>query len=136
MHRWAQRLPPWGWLVVAMLSLLLALGSGLVLVSRLSDRQKDEWVRRAEAVRQFGLETYRQTFLKRLPGADANPASDVAVHVAPHGTLDPAARLAWVDHFEDFAAAPDDDAPPAPVAPPKTLDPDWKPTFQGAFSDT
>lgn len=133
--RLAHRLPPWGWLLVALVSLMLAVASAWVLLSQLSDRQKDEWVRRVESVRLFALETYRLTVLQRLPGGDQKPPPNSAVHVAPHGTLHPETRFVWVDQFDDYVAS-SDEGPPPPTAPPRTLDPAWKPVFSGAFSDT
>lgn len=110
------------WLVIAVASMLLASGSGMVLVSHLSEGQKDKlfWV--YDSVGRFMRDTVRLTFK-----TDKNKD---AVFVAPRGILKPATVFHWVENYQDFVPR-SEDTPPEPKAPVRLLDPDWKPVFSG-----
>lgn len=110
------------WLVIAVASMLLASGSGMVLGSHLSEGQKDKlfWV--YDSVGRFMRDTVRLTFK-----TDKNKD---AVFVAPLGILKQATVFHWVENYQDFVPR-FEDTPPEPKAPVRLLDPDWKPAFPG-----
>lgn len=110
------------WLVIAVASLLLASGSGMVLVSHLSEGQKDKLFWAYDSVGRFMRDTVRLTFK-----TDKNKD---AVFVAPRGILEQATAFKWVEGYQDFTPQPES-APPAPKAPVRLLDPAWKPAFTG-----
>lgn len=108
------------WLAIALASLLLASGSGVVLFSKLSNDQKDKLYVPYDLVRRFLRDTVRLTF-------KTDQTKD-AVFVAPKRILEQSASFKWVDEYKDFAAQPED-AVPEPKAPVRLLDPDWQPVF-------
>lgn len=110
------------WLVIAVASLLLASGSGMVLVSHLGEGQKDTLFRVYDSVGRFMRDTVRLTFK-----TDKNKD---AVFVAPRGILKQATAFNWVENYQDFVPR-SEDTPPEPKAPVRLLDPDWKPAFTG-----
>ncbi len=114
------------WLVIALASLLLAGGSGVVLFSHLSDDQKDKLYVPYDWVRVFLRDTVRLTF-KTDENRDA-------VFVAPKRILEPSASFKWVDEYQDFADQLEE-AHPEPMAPVRLLDPDWKPVFSSGTQE-
>lgn len=110
------------WLVIAVASLLLASGAGMVLVSHLGEGQKDTLFRVYDSVGRFMRDTVRLTFK-----TDKNKD---AVFVAPRGILKQATAFNWVENYQDFVPR-SEDTPPEPKAPVRLLDPDWKPAFTG-----
>ena len=114
------------WLAIALASLLLASGSGVLLFSRLSNDQKDKLYVPYDLVRRFMRDTVRLTFK-----TDQNKE---AVFVAPKRILEQSASFKWVDEYQDFTARLED-ALPEPKAPVRLLDPDWKPVFSSGKQD-
>lgn len=141
-------LTPRQWLVVAVLSGLLAFGSGLYLavwagmplggpVARLFDRTE-----------LFIRDTIRLTFKNR--SEKRIMTGEPAVFMAPLGILEPDRTFKWLDALEPLVVpvgAASGEAPAAVVtapaavstpqshvsakAPSRMLDPDWKPDFKG-----
>ena len=114
--------PPRVWLAIAGVSLLLATGSTMVLVSKIGEDQKDKLVLPFDAMGRFMRDTIRLTF-KTNVGRES-------VFVAPKRILDATVTFNWVETFRDFTPEAEA-APPAPKAPIRVLDPDWKPRFSG-----
>ena len=120
---------PQTWLVVALVSALLAVGSGAILISRGNAGETSRLVRTYDTVELFILDTIRLSFKKRK-------LSDVqdAVFVAPKGILDESTTFFWIDDAKDVEQKTEP-ALPEPVAPVRLLDPEWHPHFSGLKSD-
>lgn len=126
LSRLIHRFSPRAWLAIAVVSFVMALGSGLVLWSQLGRRQTVQLTRAVDAVELFLRDTARLTFHADRFGSQL----DQAIFVAPRGILDSEKDFIWVVNYVDLAPRPDD-ARPAPAAPLRLLDPDWKPNFAG-----
>ncbi len=123
LHRLIHLFSPKVWLTISSISLLLAAGSGWVLLSHLGDGPKDRLYAAYDSVVRFAHETIRLTF--------KTDELRAAVFVAPLGILNPKADFNWVKSYQDFKPqAPD--TPAQAMAPDRLLDPEWKPTFSGA----
>lgn len=118
-YRLIHHFSPRAWLVIAAASLLLASGAAIVLLSHLSEQQKDTLYRPYDFMGRFTRDTIRLTFK-----TDNNDS----VFVAPRHLLEKSASFKWVDEYQDFTPRPED-SPPAPNAPARLLDPDWNPGF-------
>lgn len=110
---------------MAVLSGMLAMGSGVVLVRRHSAPKSEVLGPAYDAVERFFRDTIRLSFTSRMPSSDLN-----TVFVAPKGILDKEMVFNWVDDMKDVEPKPAD-AVPEPVAPPRLLDPAWQPAFSG-----
>lgn len=111
------------WLLVSSVSLLLAGGSGWVLLSHLGEGPKDKLYSAYDSVARFAHDTIRLTFKTDKLRA--------AVFVAPMGLLNQKADFNWVKSYQDFKPRAED-TPAEPKAPDRLLDSDWKPVFSGA----
>jgi hypothetical protein len=114
---------PRTWLRVAILSGVLATGSGLILVRRDSGPKSELLGHAYDAVERFFRDTIRLSFTSRTAGG----ARD-AVFVAPKGILDKEMLFNWIESAKDYEPKPEDVAI-EPVAPPRLLDPTWQPDF-------
>lgn len=117
---------PRTWLFVAVLSGMLATGSGVVLVRRHSAPQSEILGSVYDAVERFFRDTIRLSFTSRMSGGNLN-----TVFVAPKGILDKEMIFNWIESTKDFESKPED-AVPESVAPPRLLDPAWQPDFSGS----
>jgi hypothetical protein len=120
---------PTGWLVVAVVSVVLASGSALLLTVRQDAAPSDAPGKAFDTVEQFIRDTIRLSFKDRL----SNDTSH-AVFVAPKGILDQDATLKWIENPRIIDSS-DENAAPANIAPPRVLDPDWAPNFSGTPHD-
>lgn len=120
--RLIQHFSPQVWLAIALVSFLLAVGSGGFLYTQLSVDQKGELLVPYDAVSRFVRDTIRLTFK-----TDQYVES---VFVAPKQILEQSASFTWVDQYQDFVPL-SDEAPPEPKAPVRLLDPQWNPDFAG-----
>ena len=118
MHYFSPRV----WLAIAVISMLLAGGSGSILVSRLSQDQKDRLLLPYDSMGRFMRDTIRLTF--------KTDEIQKSVFVAPKRILEEAASFKWVEKYQDFVPRSEDTLP-EPKAPIRLLDPDWKPAFSG-----
>lgn len=123
--RIAHRLSPSAWLAVAVVMSLMAAVSTWVLYQRLDERAKDRLVLAVESIGPFLRETWRKTIV-RPPSSGLSEVAD-AVRVAPLNVLTPDASHVWISTFQDFVSLPEEEGPPAPIAPLHSLDPDWNP---------
>ena len=114
---------PGNWVVISVVSLALATGAGLVLVSRLNLQAIDTVVPLYDWARRFTRDTIRLTFK-----TDVGPQD--TVFVAPLGILEPATAFKAVVDYQDFV--PNVTALAAKAqAPLRILDDDWTPAFSG-----
>lgn len=111
-----------GWLAIALVSLVLAIGSSWVLLSRAGEHPMDRVFEAYDAVTRFGHETIRLTF--------KTDKARAAVFVAPLGLLNQQASFNWVKNYQDFRPRLEDQVP-GPQAPEQLLNPAWKPDFPG-----
>jgi len=123
---WIHWLEPRTWLVVISMSLVLALGSGWVLLSRPSGPVTDLPLVAFDALERLIRDTIRLSFTSRMKKSGI--ADDV--FVAPKGLLDKDANLRWLENSEDIEAQINGDRL-LPVAPLRLLDSQWQPDFQG-----
>lgn len=127
------------WLGIAMISLVLATGSAVVLQKSLNDSGKDQLVLTWESIPVFLKKTAHLTWQNIVStGEVAGPAptmrDDTAFHVAPAGLLDPLTQFRTLDTYADYQPRKDE-KPMAPVAPLRLLDPKWSVSFSGAARD-
>lgn len=114
---------PRAWLLVAVMSLVAAAGSGVLLLSRQGIEFDDVAISAYDWARRFSRDTIRLTFK-----TDEGPQE--TVFVAPRGILEQATVFKVLEKFDDFV-------PQAltvtknPLAPPQMLDPEWTPVFSG-----
>jgi hypothetical protein len=111
---------PRAWLLISLLSLLLAGGSSWILLSHRGQDPKDSLYSYYDAVVRFAHETIRLTFK-----TDKKQAS---VFVAPIGILNPKVDFKWVQSYQDFKPRAGDEVA-KPKAPTRILDADWRPSF-------
>lgn len=132
-------LPGRVWLLIATVSLVLAVGSSAVLYRTLGERDKDQVVLALESVPLFLRTTARLTWQSIVsagsPGEPQRTAADEqAIHVAPLGLLDDKAGFAPLETYADFVPRKEE-LPMAAVAPPRLLDPQWSVSFNGTPRD-
>ena len=119
---------PSAWLAISVASAVLAVGSGVVLASRINLRTDDAFLPVYDWVRRFTRDTIRLTFK-----TDEGPQE--TVFVAPRGILEQATVFKVVEKYEDFV--PNVTASEAKAqAPSRVLDADWTPAFSGKKEDT
>jgi len=123
---WIHLLEPRTWLVVISMSLLLAVGSGWVLVFRPIGLVTELPVQAFDALEHFIRDTIRLSFTSRMK---KNVISE-DVFVAPQGLLDKEANFQWLDESQDADARLIIEGA-LPIAPPRLLDAQWQPAFQG-----
>ena len=123
---WIHLLEPRTWLVVISMSLLLAVGSGWVLVFRPIGLVTELPVQAFDALEHFIRDTIRLSFTSRMK---KNVISE-DVFVAPPGLLDKEANFQWLDESQDADARLIIEGA-LPIAPPRLLDAQWQPAFQG-----
>lgn len=111
-----------GWLAIALVSLVLAISSSWVLLSRAGEHPLDPVFASYDAVTRFVHETIRLTFKTDKQRA--------AVFVAPLGLLNQKASFNWVKNYRDFKPRLEDQVP-GPQAPEQLLNSAWKPEFPG-----
>jgi hypothetical protein len=127
-YKLSQLSSPGTWLAIAAVSMVLAAGSALVLVSRLNLTADDTVVPLYDWARRFTRDTIRLTFK-----TDEGPQE--TVFVAPRGILEQATVFKNVENYEDFV--PNVTTSEAKVqAPSRVLDADWTPAFSGKKEDT
>lgn len=114
---------PRSWLVVSVVSMVLAAGSGVVLLSRQGVRPNELVLPAYDWLRRFSRDTIRLTFK-----TDEQPKE--TVFVAPRGILNQEAVFKGVENFDDFVP-PVQALAKVPLAPPQVLEPDWVPIFSG-----
>ncbi|MFZ4479373.1 MAG: hypothetical protein ACOYNZ_05715 [Rhodoferax sp.] len=112
------------WLLVSMLSLLLAGASGWVLLSRSGENPKDGLYALYDGVVRFTHETIRLTF--------KTDKKQAAVFVAPIGILNQKSDFKWVQGYQDFKPL-SEDGQAEPKAPARLLESDWQPAFSDAY---
>lgn len=123
---WIHLLEPRTWLVVISMSSMLAIGSGWVLVSRPSGLVTDLPVLAFDSLERFIRDTIRLSFTSRMK---KNVISE-DVFIAPQGLLDKEANFQWLDESQDADARLIIEGA-RPIAPPRLLDAQWQPAFQG-----
>ena len=123
---WIHLLEPRTWLVLISMSLLLAVGSGWVLVFRPIGLVTELPVQAFDALEHFIRDTIRLSFTSRMK---KNVISE-DVFVAPQGLLDKEANFQWLDESQDADARLIIEGA-LPIAPPRLLDAQWQPAFQG-----
>lgn len=121
------RFSPNTWLVIAALSLVTAVGSSIVLLSRHGLRADDAMMPAYDWARRFSRDTIRLTFK-----TDEGPQE--TVFVAPRGILEQATAFKGVEKFDDFVP-PLQALTNKPVAPLQVLDSEWTPIFSGKKQD-
>ncbi len=119
---------PTTWLVISVLSLVMAVGSGALLVSRQWLQVQDATVPVYDWVRLFTRDTIRLTFK-----TDEGP--QVTVFVAPRGVLEQANAYKAVENYEDFVPNVTPSQAKA-QAPSRVLDAEWMPAFSGKKEET
>lgn len=122
-------LSPTGWIVVAVVSALLASGSGLLLATRGHIAPREAPGKAFDTVEQFVRDTIRLSFKDKLMDDTSS-----AVFVAPRGILNQAATFKWVENTQ-INEPTGEEAAPIIIAPPRVLDPTWVPQFSGIPSD-
>ena len=123
---WVHLLEPRTWLVVMSISLLLAVSSGWVLVSRHNNSVTDLPILAFDSLELFIRDTVRLSFTARIK----NNVISQDVFVAPQGLLDKEANFQWLDESQDADARLITEGA-LPIAPPRLLDAQWQPAFQG-----
>ena len=119
---------PSAWLAISVASAVLAVGSGVVLASRINLRTDDAFLPVYDWARRFTRDTIRLTFK-----TDEGPQE--TVFVAPRGILEQATVFKVVEKYEDFV--PNVTASEAKAqAPSRVLDADWTPAFSGKKEET
>ena len=115
------------WLVVSALSLVMAAGSGVMLLSRQGAQAEGAMLPAYDWARRFTRDTIRLTFK-----TDEGPQE--TVFVAPRGILEQAAVFKAVEKFDDFVPNVQT-VTTKPLAPPQVLDAEWVPIFSGKKKD-
>jgi hypothetical protein len=123
---WIHLLEPRTWLVVISMSLMLALGSGWVLVTRPSGPATELPLKAFDALERFIRDTIRLSFTSRMKKSGISDD----VFVAPKGLLDKNATFQWLENPQDIEDRLNN-AMSLPVAPPRLLDAQWQPDFPG-----
>ncbi len=123
---WFHLLAPRTWLVVISMSLMLAVGSGWVLVSRPGGLVTDLPIQAFDSLEHFIRDTIRLSFTSRIKKSVISED----VFVAPKGLLDKEANFQWLAESQDIEARFNMEGA-LPVAPPRLLDSQWQPAFQG-----
>ena len=108
------------------ISLLLAVSSGWVLVSRHNNSVTDLPILAFDSLELFIRDTVRLSFTARIK----NNVISQDVFVAPQGLLDKEANFQWLDESQDADARLIIEGA-LPIAPPRLLDAQWQPAFQG-----
>lgn len=127
LHQLSERFSPRTWLAVAALSLVVASGSGVLLLSRQGVQPEDVFLPAYDWARRFTRDTIRLTFK-----TDEGPQE--TVFVAPLGILDPARAFKSIDKFDDFVPRVET-VIRQPVAPLQVLESEWLPVFSGKKED-
>ena len=123
---WLNVLEPRTWLIVILMSLILAAGSGWVLLYRTNAQAADAPLHAFDLVELFIRDTIRLSFTSRSKKAGISDD----VFVAPKGLLDKDTTFKWLDDSQDIADSLKNSMP-APLAPPRLLDSQWQPAFSG-----
>lgn len=123
---WIHLLAPRTWLVVISMSFLLAVGSGWMLVSKPSGLATDLPVQAFDALERFMRDTIRLSFTSRMKESVISEN----VFVTPQGLLDKNASFQWLDEWQDTEARLITGGA-LPTTPPRLLDAQWQPAFQG-----
>lgn len=123
---WFHVLEPRTWLVVILMSLVLASGSAWVLLYRPTGLVTDLPLQAFDSVERFMRDTIRLTFTSRHKKTGISDD----VFVAPRGLLDKDATFKWLDDSLEIDDALANALPP-PLAPPRLLDSQWQPAFPG-----
>jgi hypothetical protein len=123
---WIHLLEPRTWLVVISMSLLLAVGSGWVLIARPSGAVTEWPVQAFDSLERFIRDTIRLSFTSKMK---KSVISD-DVFVAPKGILSKETNFQWLDDSQDIEARLEGEKAP-PTAPPRLLDSQWQPDFPG-----
>lgn len=119
---------PGTWLAISVVSMVLAVGSGAVLVSRLNLKVDDALLPVYDWARRFTRDTIRLTF-------KTNEGPKETVFVAPRGILEQKTVFKGVEKYEDFV--PNVAALTAKAqAPLRVLEEDWTPAFSGEKEDS
>jgi hypothetical protein len=126
-YKLLSRFSPNTWLLISALSLVTAVGSSVVLLSRQGMRADDAMMSAYDWVRRFSRDTVRLTFK-----TDEGPQE--TVFVAPRGILEQATAFKGVEKFDDFVP-PMQALAGKPVAPLQVLDSEWTPIFSGKKQD-
>lgn len=121
---------PSGWLVLVLASAILAVGSALVLTTRVNASYGEAAGRLYDAVELFWRDTVRLTFKDRVAGDSAD-----AVFVAPKGILQKDSTFKWLEESPQDSAPQVEAVLQVPAAPSRVLDPDWAPAFFGLPHD-
>lgn len=127
LYKLAHLFAPSTWLVISALSLVSAVGSGAVLLSRLGLQVDDATVPAYDVIRRFSRDTIRLTFK-----TDEGPHE--SVFVAPKGILEQTTAFKFIEKFDDFAFSVQR-VTTNPTALPQVLDPEWIPIFSGKKQD-
>jgi len=114
---------PSTWVIISVVSIALAAGAGVVLVSRLNLQAKDAVVPLYDWARRFTRDTIRLTFKTDVDQQET-------IFVAPRGILEPATAFKIVVDYQDFVSNVTALAVKA-QAPLRILDEDWAPAFSG-----
>ena len=123
---WIHLLEPRTWLVVISMSLLLAVGSGWVLIARPSGAVTELPVQAFDSLERFIRDTIRLSFTSKMK---KSVISD-DVFVAPKGILSKETNFQWLDDSQDIEARLEGEKA-RPTAPPRLLDSQWQPDFPG-----
>jgi hypothetical protein len=125
LQRIIHQFSPKVWLSIAVGSLVLAAGAGLLLLSRLDGPRQVHLGSTFDAIELFVRDTIRLSFKSRNPKG----FQDIA-YVAPKGLLDKSMTFKWIDPAEETPPTPDEQAPVIQaLAPLRLLDPTWNPVF-------
>ena len=120
---------PRAWLVVGLVSSMLAVGSGVTLALHGNHGLNTLLARTYDTVERFLRDTIRLSFKNRRVGGVQD-----AVFVAPRDILEKKMTFNWIDDAKDFEQKPSD-ASPEPIAPARILDPEWRPSFSDSPQD-
>ena len=126
-YKFCHLFSPNTWLAVSALSLMMAAGSAVLLLSRQGIRTEDLMVPVYDWARRFTRDTVRLTFK-----TDEGPQE--TVFVAPRGILEQATAFKAVEKFDDFVPNLQTTAV-KPLAPLQVLDSEWTPIFSGKKQD-
>ena len=117
------------WLLIAVISAVLASVSGSVLLYKFDYAFKDQIGRAFDSVELFMRDTVRLSFKnKKIAGAPD------AAFVAPKGLLDQKMVFNWLDDKQDASLQSEEFRREA-QAPLRILDPSWTPAFSGMQVD-
>lgn len=127
LYKFFDSFSPSVWLGVSALSLVMALASGGLLLSRQGVQAEDVLLPAYDWTRRFTRDTIRLTFK-----TDEGPQE--TVFVAPRGILEQSTPLKPVEKFDDFVPNVEAVNHP-PLAPVQVLDAEWIPVFSGKKED-